>query len=58
MCNIYKKAWAFKEEYKGLFIYGKLDLLEFDRQKTMTMTKTMNGQGKTAFLSRSLWTVS
>ena len=58
--NIYKKALAFKEEYKDLFIYGKFDLLEFDKQKTMTMTmtKTKTGQGKIAFLSRSLWTVS
>lgn len=45
--NFYKKALEIRKEHKDLFIYGNFRVLDFDNEKTMTVTKTSGG--KTAY---------
>ncbi|QRG39018.1 alpha-glucosidase [Candidozyma auris] len=40
--HYWKKALEVRKEYKNLLIYGKLNVLDFDNEKTFTFTKTQN----------------
>lgn len=43
--NFWKKALLLRKAHKDIFIYGKLDILDFDNEKTFSFTKT-HGKSK------------